>query len=109
MKAVSNKGELLEQATSEQGGRPAGKSRIHYRTVNVGTISDRANGIVEMLTRRKVDLCCLQETRWRGGSARLIKGNNTIDKFFWCGNQPGFGGVGIMLARKWVNNHSNPL
>ena len=57
-----------------------------------------------MLTRWKVDLCCLQETRWRGGSARLIKGNNTIDKFFWCGDQPGFGGVGIMLAEKWVNN-----
>ena len=103
MKTVSNKGELLVQATSEQGGRPAGKIRIHFGTVNVGTISDRANGIAEMHTRRKVDLCCLQETRWRGGSARLIKGNNTIDKFFWCGDQPGFGEVG-MLAEKWVNN-----
>ena len=57
-----------------------------------------------MLTWRKVDLCCLQETRWRGGSARLIEGNNTIYKFFWCGDQSGFGGVGIMLSEKWVNN-----
>ena len=51
-----------------------------------------------------MDLCCLQETRWRGGSARLIKGKNTIYKFFWCGDQSGFGGVGIMLAQKWINN-----
>ena len=35
--------------------------------------------------------------------ARLIKGNNTIYKFFWCGDQSGFGGV-EMLAEKWVNN-----
>ena len=39
-----------------------------------------------------------------GGSAYLIKGNNTIYQFFWCGDQSGFGGVGIMLAEKWVNN-----
>ena len=103
MKAVSNMEELLVQATSGQGGRPAGKHRIRFETVNVETISGRANDIVEMLTRRKVDICCLQETRWRGGSARLIKGKNTIYKFFWCGDQSGFGGVG-MLAEKWVNN-----
>ena len=57
-----------------------------------------------MLTRQRVEPCCLQETRWRGGSARLIKANNSIYKFFWCGDQSGFGGVGTMLAEKWVNN-----
>ena len=63
MKAVSNMEELLVQATSGQGGRPAGKHRIRFETVNVETISGRANDIVEMLTRRKVDICCLQEMR----------------------------------------------
>ena len=57
-----------------------------------------ANEIDEMLTRRKVDLCCLQQKRWRRGSARLIKGNNTTYKFFWCGDQSGFRGVGIWLS-----------
>ena len=103
MKAVSNTEGLLVQATPGQGGRPARKSLIRFGTVNVGTISGRANKIFEMLTRQKVDLCCLQKTRWRGGSARLIKGINNIYKFFWCGDQSGFGGVG-MLAEKWVNN-----
>ena len=94
--------ELLRQATPGQGGRSAGKSRIRFGTINVGTISGTANEIVEMLTRQKDDLCCLQETRWRG-SASLIKGNSTIFKSFWCGDQSGFG-VGVMLVEKWVNN-----
>ena len=69
MKAVSNMEELLLQATLGQGGRPAGKHCFHFGTVNAGTISGRANEIVEMLTRQKVDLCCLQEARCRGGLA----------------------------------------
>ena len=53
-------------------------------------------------TRWRVDLCCLQETRWRGRSTRLVKGKDSIYKFFWSGDQSSFGGVG--LAEKWVNN-----
>ena len=103
MKVVSNMKESLVKDNTGQGVRPTGKTSTRFGTVNVGTISGRANEIAEMLTRRKVDLCCLQETRRRGGSARLIKGKNTIYKFFWCGDQSGFGGVG-MLAQKWINN-----
>ena len=78
MKVVSNMKESLVKDNTGQGVRPAGKSPIRFGTVNVGTISGRANEIAEMLTRRKVDLFRLQETRWRGGSAGLIKGKNTI-------------------------------
>ena len=63
MKAVSNIEKLLRQATSGQGGRSAGKHRICFGTVNVETISGRANEIVDILTQWKVDLCCLQETK----------------------------------------------
>ena len=31
-------------------------------------------------------------------------GNNTIYKFFWCGDQSRFGGIGIMLAEKLVSS-----
>ena len=30
--------------------------------------------MVETLSRRKVDLCCVQETRYRGGHCRIITG-----------------------------------
>ena len=96
-------GKIISTSYSRQGRQCRWKSCIRFGTVNVGTISGRANEIVEILIRQKVDLCCLQETRWRGGSACLIKENNTIYKLFWCGDQSGFGGVG-MLAEKWVNN-----
>ena len=43
MKAVSNMKELLVQTIPGQSGRPAGKSRICFGTVNIGTISGRVN------------------------------------------------------------------
>ena len=37
---------------------------------NTGTMRGRSSEIVETITRRNVDLCCMQEVRWRGASAR---------------------------------------
>ena len=67
-------------------------------------MSGRANEVVEMLTRREVDVCCVQETRWRGRSARKIQGKDSVYKFFWCGDQSGYGGVGVLIAEKWIDN-----
>jgi len=52
-----------DNCTPGQGVRPAGTCNIRVGTVNVGTLSGRANEVVEMLTRRDVDVCCMQETR----------------------------------------------
>ena len=59
--------------------------------------------MVETLTRRRVDICGIQEVRWRGGSARLLTGMNSRYKLYWMGNQAGTGGVGILLAEKWID------
>ena len=72
-------------------------------TINVGTMKGRSGEIVEMLERRRVDVCCVQETRWRGASARILTGKEHSYKFFWVGNSEGVGGVGILLAEKWVD------
>ena len=47
-----------------------GKSSKHLRnfrvgTLNVNTLKGRVCEVVETLSRRKVDLCCVQETRYR--------------------------------------------
>jgi len=77
--------------------------RLRVGTVNIGSMNKRSHEVAEMLTRRKVDVCCLQETRWRGGSARKIIGKDSIYKFFWSGSDlSGNGGVGVMLAEKWI-------
>ena len=69
---------------------------------NVGTIRGQSNELVEVMSNRKVEICGLQERRWRGVSARLIKGKDSIFKLFWVGNGKDMGGVGNLLAEKWV-------
>ena len=70
---------------------------------NIGTMRGRSSEIVETITRRNVDLCCVQEVRWRGASARHITGKDYRYKFFWVGNNQGTSGVGVLLAEKWVD------
>ena len=48
---------------------------------------------------RKVEMCCVQEIRWRGSSARLITGKNIEYKMYWVGNNLGLGGARILVCR----------
>ena len=41
------------------------------------------------LSCRKVDLCCVQETRYRGYHCRIVKGIDSRYKLFWSGNSGG--------------------
>ena len=58
--------------------------------------------MVETLFRRKVDLCCVQETRYRGGHCRIITDKDSRYKLFWPGNKKGTAGVGVFVAEKWI-------
>ena len=70
---------------------------------NIGTMRGRSNEIVEIITRRNIDLCCVQEVRWRGASTGLITGKDSKYKFFWVGNDHGTSEVGVLLAEKWID------
>jgi hypothetical protein len=61
----------------------------------------RSREVVEMIARRRLDFCCLQETRWKGGSARTIGSEG--HKFFWMGCKEGTAGIGIVIAKRWVD------
>ena len=50
--------------------------------MNVGTLRCRAGKVVEMLSRRRVDVSCVQETRWKSESARLICGKDDRYKLY---------------------------
>ena len=54
--------------------------------------------MVEILSCRKVDLCCVQETRYRGGHCHIIKGKDSRYKLFWSGNSKDTAGVGVFVA-----------
>ncbi|XP_066920323.1 craniofacial development protein 2-like [Clytia hemisphaerica] len=64
----------------------------------------RAGEIVETVSRRRVSVCAIQESRWKGQSARMISGKNCKYKFLWCGDETGFGGVGLLVEEDLVEN-----
>jgi len=69
--------------------------------VNVGMMSRRCGEVIEMVARRHLDFCCLQETRWRGGSARKIIGcTGGRYKFLWAECAEGMADVGFSVADK---------
>jgi hypothetical protein len=70
-------------------------SKLRIGSVNVGTMCGRSGEVVDMAARRKLDFCCLQETRWKGGSARMIGGAHTCCTFFWSGCEEGTAGAGF--------------
>ena len=72
-------------------------------SVNVGTLRGKPGKIVEMLKHRPVDICCAQETRFRGESVQMISGKSAEYMLFWIGNEKHSGEVGIFLAIKWVD------
>ena len=75
----------------EAGMGHCGESSKHLRkfragTLNVNTLRGRVCEAVETLSYRKVDVCCIQETIYRGGNCCTIKGKVTRYKLCWSGN-----------------------
>ena len=50
--------------------------------------------------RRRMNMCCLQEVRWRGQGTRFMRVKGRRYKFWWSGNNEGTGGVRIMLKEE---------
>ena len=59
--------------------------------------------VVETISRRNIDICCLQEVRWRCTGTRLVTGKVTQYKLFWVGNKEGISGMGALIAEKWID------
>lgn len=68
--------------------------------VIVRALRSRLGEIVETLELRSLDICCVQGTRFRGKSVRMISGKAGEYKLFHIGNGKGLGGVGSFLAKR---------
>ena len=93
----------------EAGSGHCGESSKHMRkfragALNVNTLRGRVCEVVETLSRRKVDVCCIQETRYCGGNCRIIKVKDTRYKLYWSGNDKGTACVGVFVADEWIEN-----
>ena len=50
--------------------------------------------------KREVDMCYLQEVRWRGQGARFFGCRGRRYKLWWSGNNDGIRGVGIYVKEE---------
>ena len=80
------------------------KVGVRFGSWNVGSISGRGTEGCEELRKPKVDVCCLQEVRWRGEGARFFGVKRKRYKLWWCGNDDTTGGVGILVKEELCEN-----
>ena len=78
------------------------KQKIKIGTLNVGTMTGKGREIVDLMERRKLEILCVQETRWKGNKARELGGGF---KLIYSGaNEQGRNGVGIILSSEHKDN-----
>ena len=62
-------------------------------SLNVGCMTGRSREVADVMKRRKINILCVQETRWRGNKARNLGEGY---KLFYSGaNKEGRGGLGV--------------
>ncbi|KAK3508034.1 hypothetical protein QTP70_010642 [Hemibagrus guttatus] len=87
-----------ESAQTEREGKSVG---LRIGTLNVGTMTGKGRELADMMERRKVDILCVQETRWKGSKARSIGAGF---KLFYYGVDSKRNGVGVVLKEEFVRN-----
>src|SRR5207245_2371551 len=79
------------------------ESKLTIGNVNVGSMSGREGEVIDMIKRRGIDICCLQETRWTGIGENEIGGYKCI----YMGGTKGVSGVGVVVSPEWESNIVN--
>ena len=55
--------------------RKAKSVEVRAATLNVGSMTGKGRELVDMMERRKVDILCVQEIKWKGSKTRSIGGS----------------------------------
>ena len=74
--------------------------KIRLETWNICTLNSKGLERGDELWKRNVDMCCIQEVRWRGRGARLIGVQGRRYKLWWSGNKEGCSGLGVLAKEK---------
>lgn len=62
----------MKNPTKEERAKEGMKCKIRVGTLNIGTLKGKSREIVDMMQRRKVNILCLQEIRWKSDKAKLL-------------------------------------
>ncbi|KAK3551501.1 hypothetical protein QTP70_017370 [Hemibagrus guttatus] len=94
----SRGGRRVHRQREKRKGKSVG---LRIGTLNVGTMTGKGRELADMMERRKVDILCVQETRWKGSKARSIGAGL---KLFYYGVDSKRNGVGVVLKEEFVRN-----
>lgn len=86
-------GSNLGRRVSREGQR---STNVYFRvgTLNVGSLTGKFLELVDMLKKKKVDVICIQETKWKGSSTKEANGF----KLWYSGVGNTRNGVGILIS-----------
>ena len=56
----------------QHGGRPVEHFGVRVGTWNLVSLNGDRGEVCDELRKRMIDVCCLQEVRWRGQGARIL-------------------------------------
>ncbi|KAE8674435.1 Detected protein of unknown function [Hibiscus syriacus] len=76
------------------------ETRLRVCTLNVGTLNARLLELIDVLSNRKIDFACIQETRWKGARAKECNGY----KLWYSGIDNARNGVGILVSFRLKEN-----
>ncbi|KAI5734873.1 hypothetical protein M8J77_011455 [Diaphorina citri] len=65
-------------------------------------MNGKGREIVDMMQKRRVDVLCIQETRWKGNKAKQLEEGYKI--YYSGADARGRNGVGVILKRELVDN-----
>ncbi|KAK3531248.1 hypothetical protein QTP70_015219, partial [Hemibagrus guttatus] len=94
----SRGGRRVRRQREKRKGKSVG---LRIGTLNVGTMTGKGRELADMMEGRKVDILCVQETRWKGSKARSIGAGF---KLFYYGVDSKRNGVGVVLKEEFVRN-----
>lgn len=73
---------------------------LRVGSLNLGTLNGKLLELVDVLKKRRVDVACIQETRWKGAQSREANGY----KLWYSGLANSRNGVGILLSNDLKDN-----
>ncbi|KAK3571489.1 hypothetical protein QTP86_012836 [Hemibagrus guttatus] len=94
----SRGGRRVHRQREKRKGKSVG---LRIGTLNVGTMTEKGRELADMMERRKVDILCVQETKWKGSKAHSI---GAAFKLFYYGVDSKRNGVGVVLKEEFVRN-----
>jgi hypothetical protein len=71
--------------------------RIRLGSWNVGSLIGKLRELVDVAIRRRVNILCVQETKWKGQKAKEVEGSGF--KLWYTGTISGRNGVDILIDK----------